>query len=330
MNDVPLVIMRVFIVVAAIAAVLVSASTDRVGTMELVRTVNKKTKLWTASLSSPVAGLSHAEARTLLGAGPEGFEDPAKFMREQKYSAEEILKAPESYDPRDYYPNCSSMRVIRDQSACGSCWAFGSVGSMSDRTCMAENADIVLSANDILACSGGGGCEGGHPNLAFQYWMRQGIVTEDCQPYPFPSCDHHRNSSSSNPCPSEAYPTPECSQKCKNGKDWNKDKHFCSVYYFIDGEENFCTDLSLRGPCEADFAVYEDFMVYTSGIYHHVTGDIIGYHSVKILGYGVDNGTKYWLVANSWNEHWGENGFFRILRGVNECNIETRGIAGRA
>ena len=33
---------------------------------------------------------------------------------------------------------------------------------------------------------------------------------------------------------------------------------------------------------------------------------------------------RYWKIANSWNKFWGEKGFFRMLRGVNECGIETQ------
>merc|ERR1719420_776778 len=33
---------------------------------------------------------------------------------------------------------------------------------------------------------------------------------------------------------------------------------------------------------------------------------------------------KYWKIANSWNPNWGENGFFRIKRGSNECGIEDQ------
>jgi len=31
-------------------------------------------------------------------------------------------------------------------------------------------------------------------------------------------------------------------------------------------------------------------------------------HAVKIIGWGVEKGTPYWLVANSWNTDWGDNG----------------------
>jgi len=316
-----------FAVFAVIAAVVVLASSDRVGTMNLVRTVNKNTKLWTASLNSPVSRLSHEEIRALLGAGPEGFQHPSKLLKHKKHTTEEILRAPESYDPRDYYPNCSSMKMVRDQSACGSCWAVGSVAAISDRTCIFEKADVVLSSLDMLACSNAGGCDGGQPSGAYYYWQQDGLVTDACQPYPFPSCDHHIPGST-NPCPDDDYPTPSCARDCKTGKSWYDDKHFAEDTYYVDTHDDIIAELSMNGPCEASFAVYEDFVVYTSGIYHHVSGDLLGYHAVKLLGYGVQAGTKYWLLTNSWNEHWGEKGFFRMLRGNDECGIESEVVAG--
>lgn len=56
-----------------------------------------------------------------------------------------------------------------------------------------------------------------------------------------------------------------------------------------------------NGPVEASFDVFEDFLTYKYGVYHHVTGKNLGGHSIKILGWGVEQGTPYWLVANSWN-----------------------------
>jgi cathepsin B len=48
------------------------------------------------------------------------------------------------------------------------------------------------------------------------------------------------------------------------------------------------------------------------------------------VGWGVEDGVKYWKVANSWNPHWGEAGYFRIVRGVNEGGIESQVVAAAA
>jgi len=47
-----------------------------------------------------------------------------------------------------------------------------------------------------------------------------------------------------------------------------------------------------------------------------------------MMGWGVLNGQPYWLCANSWNNQWGDNGYFMILRGVDECGIEGNIVAG--
>lgn len=46
-------------------------------------------------------------------------------------------------------------------------------------------------------------------------------------------------------------------------------------------------------------------------------------HSVRIIGWGVENNIPYWTVANSWGRLWGEDGTFRILRGKNYCWFES-------
>ena len=83
-----------------------------------------------------------------------------------------------------------------------------------------------------------------------------------------------------------------------------------------------------NGSIEASFTVYEDFVTYSSGVYQHVTGNSLGGHSIKIIGWGVENDVKYWLCANSWNAEWGDKGFFKIIRGTNECGLEKSVVAG--
>ncbi|VDM70138.1 unnamed protein product, partial [Strongylus vulgaris] len=60
----------------------------------------------------------------------------------------------------------------------------------------------------------------------------------------------------------------------------------------------------------------------------HTAGKYRGVHAVKLLGWGVENGTKFWLGANSWSEDWGEKGYFRFLRGENHCDFEQGISAG--
>lgn len=46
----------------------------------------------------------------------------------------------------------------------------------------------------------------------------------------------------------------------------------------------------------------------TVGVYQYVTGEFLGGHAIKLLGWGEENGTPYWLAANSWNSDWGDKG----------------------
>ncbi|XP_039263546.2 cathepsin B-like [Styela clava] len=248
---------------------------------------------------------------------------------------------PDDFDARKQWPNCPSIREVRDQGNCGSCWAFGAVEAMSDRYCIASNGKhiVEVSAEDLLTCCGiecGNGCNGGFPQMAWEYWKRNGLVTgglygttTGCLPYEIKPCEHHINGSRQ-PCSGEEN-TPKCVRTCEGDKsiDYKSDKHYGASAYAISEEvEKIQMEIMTNGPVEAAFTVYADFPTYKSGVYKHVTGKELGGHAIRILGWGVENGTPYWLVANSWNNDWGDHGFFKILRGNNECGIEGEVVAG--
>ena len=75
----------------------------------------------------------------------------------------------------------------------------------------------------------------------------------------------------------------------------------------------------------AVFDVYDDFVNYGEGIYTHVSGDYIGKHAVKLIGYGIENDVKYYIGVNQWGKSWGEKGYFRIKMG--DSLIENEGYS---
>ena len=130
----------------------------------------------------------------------EGFVfDSSKFPRNYRPKTFWPIDLPASYDLREQWPECPSIWMIWDQGRCGSCWAFGTVMAMSDRLCIQSYGEIkaVLSPQDVLTCckNCGEGCQGGIPQMAYEYWNTEGIVTggsyqsdDGCQPYTFGPC----------------------------------------------------------------------------------------------------------------------------------------------
>ncbi|KAH9539636.1 hypothetical protein CY35_15G067300 [Sphagnum magellanicum] len=238
----------------------------------------------------------------------------------------ENLRLPKNFDARKEWDRCPSLSVILDQGHCGSCWAFGAVESLTDRFCIHLNETALLSENDLLACCGfecGDGCEGGYPIRAWQYFKRTGVVTNECDPYfDQVGCGH--------PGCYPIYETPQCVKNCVNDEFWLDSKHHgISAYDISEDPKDLMAEVYKNGPVEVAFDVYEDFAHYKSGVYQHLHGDYMGGHAVKLVGWGTtDEGVDYWIVVNSWNRSWGEDGTFRIVRGNDECGIESYAVAG--
>jgi hypothetical protein len=69
-------------------------------------------------------------------------------------------------------------------------------------------------------------------------------------------------------------------------------------------------------------AVTPEFSNYKGGIINDTTGRTNNDHYVSVIGWGVEHDVKYWVARHSGGSFWGEGGLFRIVRGVNNLNIE--------
>lgn len=89
------------------------------------------------------------------------------------------------------------------------------------------------------------------------------------------------------------------------------------------------------GPVTTGMVVYSDLFNWDgTGVYEwDGTSAETGGHAVVITGWGSmdvpgKGSVPYWQILNSWGLEWGDKGYFRILRGVNHCDIEVNVMAG--
>jgi cathepsin B len=326
------------VVLAAVCSATIHVDLDAPAVnWNMIRKINSLSKsTWTAGHNKRFDGHTLGEVKNLLGVKKNGIVLPRKTFR-----TSERIALPTSFDARTQWgAMCPSMNEVRDQSDCGSCWAFGAVEAMTDRICIASNGTqkTHLSAEDMTACCTdcGGGCGGGNPAAAWMYWQNTGVVDggnyggSGCAPYSLPECDHHVHGTRP-PCPGQEYPTPNCPTTCSNGADFAGSKHFGASAYSIDSNPaDIRQEIFTNGPVEVAFSVYEDFLAYKTGVYYYVSGQFLGGHAVKMLGWGVwpQGNIPYWIIANSWNNDWGNQGYFLIRRGTDECGIEDDVQAG--
>lgn len=283
---------------------------------------------------------SMSSIKRLMGVPRKYMSEITKDLDVLVHPTSMLTTVPDEFDSRENWPDCPTLREVRDQGNCGSCWAISAVEAMSDRICISTQtkANRHLSTEDLVACchTCGFGCNGGFPNMAWEYFKKTGICTggnyntnEGCKPYSIAECEHHTTGQRP-PCQGESH-TPKCKSACSNANynlTYDKDKTHGQSVYTVKSEDQIKLELMKSGPVQTAFTVFEDFLSYKSGVYKHVKGNELGGHAVKIVGWGVLEGTPYWLVANSWNTDWGDNGFFRILRGSDECGIEGNVVAG--
>lgn len=281
-----------------------------------VEQINSVQKSWTATVYPEYEGMSMEDLLKRAGGRKSripSIPPPAPMPTDEKYHG-----LPDAWDWRNV-GGYNFVSPVRNQGSCGSCYAFATMGMLESRIRVMSRLQQkpVLSPQQVVSCSNySQGCDGGFPYLiAGKYAQDFGIVEEADFPY----------TGGDSPCTlkGDAY------------------RYYTAEYHYVGGFYGGCNEaymkfeLILGGPLAVAFEVYDDFMGYRGGIYHH-TGlqdkfnpFQLTNHAVLLVGYGADSttGEKYWIVKNSWGESWGEKGFFRIRRGTNECAIESIAVS---
>ncbi|KAL2933307.1 Cathepsin B-like protease 2 [Bienertia sinuspersici] len=286
----------------------------------IINSINANPKAgWKAGVNQQLSDYTIGQFKRILGARPTPQSEKKTIPLTHH---DRSLNLPKEFDARKAWPQCST------------------IGKILDRFCIQYGMNVSLSVNDLLACCGflcGAGCDGGTPIYAWRYFVHHGVVTDECDPYfDTTGCSH--------PGCEPAYPTPKCLRKCVGGNQlWRQSKHYGANAYRVKSDTyQIMAELYKNGPVEVAFDVFEDFAHYKSGVYKHVTGQYLGGHAVKLIGWGTTaDGEDYWfwcclliychpsqLIANQWNRSWGDDGYFKISRGTNECGIEEDVVAG--
>jgi len=223
---------------------------------------------------------------------------------------EQMAQLPSAVDWR----KLGAVTMVKDQGVCGSCWTFGTTGSIEGCWAAKYGKLVSISEQQIVDCAwvnwgGGGGdsgCDGGFAAPAMDWVMNNGGIATEAE-YPYLMVD------------SWCLPNKVSSGITLQG------------YVNVSSSEAALQHaVATVGPVAVAIdAAHDEFVFYGSGVYYNpqCKNDLDDLdHEVLVVGYGTDeSGADYWIVKNSWSTHWGDEGYIKMARNRgNNCGIATQ------
>ena len=198
-----------------------------------------------------------------------------------------------------------AVTTVKDQGQCGSCWTFSSTGAMEGAWAIAKGQLIDLSEQELVDCAGlkygSAGCSGGQMEGAFKFIIENGQCAASSYPYTAKDGSCHS-------CPVVAR-----ASACYDVKPNDQLSLKAAV-----------AKQPIAVAIEADTKYFQS---YSSGVLTSSSCGTSLDHGVLTVGYGEENGQKYWLVKNSWGTSWGEQGYVKIARSDSTNDAGICGIA---
>lgn len=263
-------------------------------TVESMQTYLKEKKAtWRAGRTS-VSDLDIAEQKRLLGAPLSDVRTNGNYGRSTRVWEDGL---PEKFDWRNVN-GLDFVTPVKNQGRCGSCVAFAMASTFETQMNIATQSIAHgwnFSPQHMFSC-GGGSCDmGWFPSLAADFVIEDGIPEEACFPYKSGALGDDIS----------------CKKTCGDAKSRSlKAALRVRSKPIVGASVDEVKKALLNGPLMTSMKVYNDFYLYTGGVYRRQKGSPVGGHAVMIIGW--NNEDRAWIVRNSWGTDWGEQGDFRI------------------
>jgi len=251
-------------------------------------------KTWVATINE-FADYTPLERRALLGYERVGGrwssqvqpETPSSFLQAQPQVNAENLA--ESVDWTDRLGR--SKDFLRNQEACGSCWAVAAVGVLEMRAELEGGPTRMLSFEQLVGCvpnprecGGKGGCQGATAELAFKYVKEHGVV----------DAGNYKGYESGGGA--GCYNVPEGVPRTTIGQYLTLPVN--SLHHLMKA--------LLEGPVVVSVDASR-WAGYDTGVFNGCMKNATVNHAVAAVGFGQDKRFgKFWRIRNSWGPGWGE------------------------